>query len=1250
MRLFPALLLAVMLWPIHLVAQSAEDDRGYIQGLLEDNLSGPGQTVRLEGFEGALSSRATVDKITIADDAGTWLSMSDVALTWSRSALLRGAVEIDEISVKRIDIPRPPNSSSDDDTDLPAPEASGPFMLPELPVSLRLAKLDLARVRLGKAFLGETVELAITGSAELVAGSGTADLEIKRLDRAGALTLEGAFRNYTRDLELSLDLREPQSGIAARLLSLPGAPSVALIVQGEGPLDDFAATLDLSTDGQTRLAGQLDLTGTDGNGTRFEADLGGDIAPLVAPDYRAFLGSDVRLSARGARSGEGVLELERLRVVAAALELEGNAVLQADYWPETVSLSGAITPSEGDRVILPLPGEPVSIRSADLTVSFDAAQSDLWTLTTRLRAPERGDDAAERVELTGRGTLSPEQDAMSGTVGFAATGLRLSDAALSRAVGTSIEGGFDGQWQRGTPVELRNLSLAGADFGLSGTMSIRGLDGAFDLVLRPDIKLRAEDLGRFSGLAGVALEGAADLTVAGQISPLSQMFDVKLSGETRDLGSGIPRLDPLIGGRGTLSAAILRDQSGLRLSPLRIATEQARIEATGDLKTGASRVVAEVEVFDLALVDPGLRGNGRVTLDATQTGDQWQVSADGTLPGETNATYRGTVQSGDQGALTLAGRGTVEVGQLAVFSGLLGQPLSGGARFDATGSTDLSDQSFSIEATGQTRSLTVGITTLDPLLSGTVDMALSASGDATGRVSLSEATVNGPGLAANLAGTIAPSGASDLQYRVSLPDLNRVVSDLSGPATLQGTAHREDGGAWRVSAQGQGPGGLTLTTDGTVAADGQRLDLVARGNAPLSLANPYLSGQSLTGRVGFDLAVNGPPALSSLRGRLQSADGRLFIPDRGLSLSPLRGEVVLTNGAATVALTGDLSSGGRLRLTGPVQLNPPYSSDLVAQLTDVTIREDDFLTAALDGRLTLRGPLTGRARIAGDILVSRLDMRIPDIGPSYAALDGLKHQDLPPDVRRTLEYADLLGHAQTQASSTAVFPIDITVQAPSRLFIRGRGLDAEMGGRLRLTGTTANVVPQGQFDLIRGRLDLLGRRLTLTRGALSLRGSFDPVIDFAATSMVEGTDISLGLAGVASAPDLTVTASPDLPQDEALSLFLFGRDPTQISALQAVQLAAAIRTLSGRGGLGLSERLRQGLGVDNLDVGTDAEGNSQAQIGKYISDRIYTDVTLSSTGNREIRLNIDVSPNVTVRGRASSEGETGIGVFFERDY
>ncbi len=66
---------ALLLWPL---GAAAQEDKGYLTELLESSLGGEGRIVSIDGFEGALSSRATVDRITMADADGIWLEMTDL--------------------------------------------------------------------------------------------------------------------------------------------------------------------------------------------------------------------------------------------------------------------------------------------------------------------------------------------------------------------------------------------------------------------------------------------------------------------------------------------------------------------------------------------------------------------------------------------------------------------------------------------------------------------------------------------------------------------------------------------------------------------------------------------------------------------------------------------------------------------------------------------------------------------------------------------------------------------------------------------------------------------------------------------------------------------------------------------------------------------------------------------------------------------------------------------------------------------
>ena len=126
--------------------------------------------------------------------------------------------------------------------------------------------------------------------------------------------------------------------------------------------------------------------------------------------------------------------------------------------------------------------------------------------------------------------------------------------------------------------------------------------------------------------------------------------------------------------------------------------------------------------------------------------------------------------------------------------------------------------------------------------------------------------------------------------------------------------------------------------------------------------------------------------------------------------------------------------------------------------------------------------------------------------------------------------------------------------------------------------------------------------------------------------------------------------SPQLPQEEVLAQILFGRRLENLSAIQALQLANAVATLAGRGGDGIVARLRQGFGLDDLDVQTGAEGGAQLRAGRYLSENVYSEVTIESTGKSEISLNLDLSDSVTVKSSVGADGNTGIGLFYERDY
>ncbi|MDE9451626.1 translocation/assembly module TamB domain-containing protein [Aliiroseovarius sp. Z3] len=1256
--------LAALCWSCFALAQTAseaQDDRGYLQALLEDNLSDVGRDIRIIGFQGALSSRATVDQITIADEEGIWLTLNDLVLSWTRSSLLRGAINIDQIQAKEIILARKPIPIGGP----AAPEASG-FSLPELPVSVEIGVIKADRVEIAQPVIGEATVVRLEGSANLSGGEGAAKLSIVRTDGpSGALQFEGSYSNTTEMLDLTLAIEEGEDGIAANLLDLPGRPSIGLTVAGAGPLSNFIAEIDLSTDGAQRLTGQVEVmdeldddASTPDNPVklkRFAARLSGDIAPVFLPDYRDFFGDNVALTATGRRFADGALDLETLELTTKALTLQGDLAVSEGGWPERFRLQGKIAHDDGSPVVLPVGGTKTQVQTADIAIGYDAANGEAWQADFALDGMNRDDLALETATITAAGTLVRGEGVavgrLDGDIMLDVLGIAPTSDDLARAIGPALAGTLSFDWREDAPLQVTDIDLAGTDYGLTGSLSADDLENGITVTTNKDFVLTARDLSQFAGLAGTPLTGAASVAVKGTANLLGGSFDLAITGDGTDLGIGQPRLDPLIAGASRLDVKAVRDETGTRLERLNITTDQTVAAVTADLKTDASTVQFDVRIKDAAVVDLGLSGPATAKGSATQTGDIWAVLADVTAPGGVAASVDGTVNVTKDGPGLVRGTLTAKAASLAPYARLAGRPISGAISATTTGSYDLATNRFEGEVDGSATNLGLGLDVVDGLTRGASTFMARAHGTSGEVVFIDALSIDTPEVTAQATGQEV-DGRNTLTFQVNLRDVGVVASGISGPGSANGTATLVDD-SWQLSASATGPGGATGRVDGAVRSDASTANLTINGTAPLELANRFIQPRLLTGQAAYDLTLNGPLKLSSLSGRVQTTGARLTLPTFKQALDITAANAVLSDGRARVDITTSVVNGGQVITRGNVGLSSPYQADLDVDVDQVTLTDGNLFDTTVDGSATLRGPLVGGATLRADMTLGRTEIRISDVPASTVPIIAeLDHINEAAASRQTRAFAGLIVETDPAAAGGTArpYPVDITLRAPSQIFVRGRGLDAELGGQLRLTGTSADVRPVGQFDLIRGRLDILGKRLTLTEGRVSLRGAFDPYLRFAAVSQSDDITVSINVIGPVSAPEVTFTSSPALPEDEVLARLLFGRSIADISALQALQLAAAVRTLAGKGGDGIIGNLRKNFGLDDLDLTTNEDGEASLSVGKYISENIYTNVNIGADGNTEVNLNLTISPSVTARGTVGSDGESTIGIYYERDY
>lgn len=896
--------------------------------------------------------------------------------------------------------------------------------------------------------------------------------------------------------------------------------------------------------------------------------------------------------------------------------------------------------------------ENIDFFGTDIILTLDATRS----LTGAL-AVERFSIDTQALRVAGQAQIAadgvPEAISLSGTLASPdGTPVLLPFGEVPTTVGNaqfqlSTSGGEQTEWSLTARIDgLSRPDLSVANTALDGSGRIGRLAGGTS----------------FGGTLSAGAEGivVADPALSAAIGPAVELgfkfHAVGGSGKTNF--TGIRLTAEGLSATGALAVEGLSDalRTTGRISVT--ATDVARFsglvgrpiagQATIAVEGAASSLSGEID-GQVSVSGEGLR-LGIAPLDGLLAGSA-QVSAS-VLRDTTGTTLRafdltaGGLTAEASGKLSSTGSdlsGRLRLADLAP----LGPGYGGeaGLAFTFTGTPE--NGRIGVDGTGT--ALRTGAPQIDRILAGRTEVSGSL-GLADSALRVETLQLSNPQL--TLAVTTADEGTRRLDVSARLANLALFVPDLPGPLALSGTLS-DEGAQYAVNLALQGPGQIDARLTGGIARDVGYADLSLAGSGRAALANLFIAPRSLDGSVAYDLALRGPLQLSSLSGRVTLANGRVTDPGLGVALSNIEAIAQLGEGSARISATSQLSTGGQLRVDGPIALTGGLNADLSLALQNLRLYDPELFDTRVSGALSITGPLAGGAAIAGRLTLAETELRVPSSGfSSAAALVDIRHRNEPQAVRTTRQRAGLLGgdSGTRDSSGGPDYRLSITVAAPSQIFIRGRGIDAELGGEITLGGTTRNVIPSGAFDLIRGRLDILGTRLVLDRARLVLEGSFVPFILVSASTENAGITTTVTVQGPADDPEVVFSSSPELPQEEVLSQLLFGRGLDQISAFQALQLANAVATLAGRGGEGLVSRLRRGFGLDNLDIVANEEGSAALRAGKYLSENIYSEVEVGQAGEAKLNLNLDLREGVTVKGRVGADGDTGIGIFLERDY
>jgi len=340
-------------------------------------------------------------------------------------------------------------------------------------------------------------------------------------------------------------------------------------------------------------------------------------------------------------------------------------------------------------------------------------------------------------------------------------------------------------------------------------------------------------------------------------------------------------------------------------------------------------------------------------------------------------------------------------------------------------------------------------------------------------------------------------------------------------------------------------------------------------------------------------------------------------------------------------------AGGRLDLTGGMAIDPdeafPYRFELDTR--ELRVLDNDLGRAAVTVDILMEGSARG-GKTSGTITVPRADLRIPSGGGIQPAELDIEVRGEPPPPPPP----------PAEPGERYTMRLDLEVDMPSRIFVRGRGLDSEWDGNLQIAGSTREPAIEGSIDYRRGFLDFLDRRFELREGSITFTGATPPVpnVNLEAAATTASLTGILRVSGPAEDLEFELASEPELPQDEVLSQLLFDRGTQGLTPVQGLRLANAVAQLEG-GGMDAMGALRDITGLDVVDLGNadfgDEEAETTATAGRYVADNVFIAVDQSlSTGATRGRVEIEVLPNITVRGAVDDQARSGVGVEWRMDY
>ena len=407
---------------------------------------------------------------------------------------------------------------------------------------------------------------------------------------------------------------------------------------------------------------------------------------------------------------------------------------------------------------------------------------------------------------------------------------------------------------------------------------------------------------------------------------------------------------------------------------------------------------------------------------------------------------------------------------------------------------------------------------------------------------------------------------------------------------------------------------------------------------------PELPGQKIEGILSGNLKITGTPNLPYIKSNLKLSQGKYVYKNYGIKFKDITTDVY-ADGKQIIFpnIEGKDNFNNKLSGSGKIDsINKSFRFE--GTTTKLIPMNTPYVQGELSGRVTVGGNLE-KALAEGTFIIGPLEIKIPD-----------RFKETIPELNVVKEIDENSDKPEQDSVKPYKFKLNIDLKTNNKVFVRGRGVDTMLDGKLKIEGNVNNPIVTGTLRSVKGRYQEFGKVLNVKEGVLTFDGPIgpSPFLNITGVTTVGNTEIRLILSGSITSPDISIESTPAMSEERALSMLLFGTNTENISTFQALQLADSARRLSGRGGgfdpLGIGRKI---LGVDDINFKTDADDpeKSSVGVGKYLTDKIYFEIEQGQEENTtKTRIEVQVTPKISVENIFDQGGNTSFGVNWRFDY